>query len=170
MTQAQATTGLNLHDTDNDKQLEYICLSIDGIELLAARSSMVLVESVVDIDTTDRIDGSIGWLSCDGTKVPVFNLDRQLEPQQASPGQKLVCTVLRSSSAYIAIVCQDVTTFRDDSASLQPLPECMRVPGCPVDALCVQSETLHYAYQTSADSMIACYIDTNGRQPREVAS
>jgi len=118
----------------------FVSLSIGDVKILTQQSNITSIESSVDVDYSTGNYGAIGSINCNNQSIPVFRINDQLECVNEKPGEKMVCAVLKNNAETIALMCQEVSAFRQPVVKINSLPECMQTAACPVDSLCLYAE------------------------------
>lgn len=116
---------------------QYISLSLDNVNLLTEQTNITSIEDTKEIDYTDSLEGSVGWLHYNNHKIPVYGINDKFEVMNSRPDERMICAVLNSNDSYISILCRQVSTFKHQIVKIEHLPECMQTPACIIDSMCL---------------------------------
>ena len=130
-------TGAKEHNLNGNNPLQYMSLSVGGLDLLALQSSIVSLESIQDIDSKSPRPGSVGWLHYDNHQIPVYSLAENLEVERDISTHKNICAILKDQDTYLSLMCSEVNPFRQKIVKLHSLPECMQSTPTPINSLCL---------------------------------
>lgn len=120
----------------------FAVLNLESVALLVPLHEIYSLESARDIDSTRSAGGSVGAVRSADSWFSVFFLSDDLKPQTSLPDTFKVCAILAVGAVTLSLACRSVATLENTILDLQPLPECMRTAGSPIQALAHDGERL----------------------------
>ena len=139
---------------------QYMALSIGRTTLMTPLDSIASIDNLQHLDSSKPDNHSIGWILHKEQKTPVYSITDDLDFEQSVSAGKSACAVLSDHSRTIAVICDEVSLFKEDIIQVQALPGCMQTMTSPVDSLCIYrsngADCVNFI--TSIDSLVR-YIE-----------
>lgn len=133
----------------------YVRLAVDALSLVVPQSEIHTLEPLADVATDAASQGSVGWITAEGQRWPVYCFSKELTPMKTVPAGRRICVLVADGGRYFGLLCDQVQTLEGDQFLEWPLPECMKGPSSPVSSLILQGEKV-YGMTTAA--ALAAYI------------
>lgn len=131
-------------------------LKINGLSLLFQQGDVRTLESASDVDGSEPMAHSVGWVNYLRQRWPVFCLSEQLELQDEVPSSRRTCALLALEDGYAGVLCDDVSIIKQLAGTRHEVPPVMRAAVSPIREL-VASE--HGLLCVSSANHIAAYIE-----------
>lgn len=131
-------------------ETRYAQVRFGHLRMLLPQNDVRSVEPIMDVDTTQSLDGEIGRVNLAGTVWPVYSFDPDLQLTRPVPADHRVCVLISGGAGGFGITCSELTTVASAEIQRVPVPRCMRSPGPVLESLAV------------LDGAVACVIDASG--------
>lgn len=116
-------------------------LNIGNVELIIPQDEIVSIESTFTLNSMQEIKLSIGEISRDNVKVPVYCFSESMEILTGRPDDISKCVVIRHPDGDFSIVCNEIQNLVLSDMRLQNVPACMNSHHVPLTYLCLYKET-----------------------------
>lgn len=116
-------------------------LSMDGQCLLLPYQQVRLVESVLDLyPDPERPPGQ--WIRSDLGDLPVWSLDRHLQPLPTLPQERRFCVLLGVDDLLFGLSTRQFQLVSTEDCHWHPLPAALALADSPLTALVVRGERI----------------------------
>ncbi len=115
----------------------YALLQFGATRLMLAQPDIREIGGADDIDPADAPPGGVGWLRIGRQTYPVYCLSDDMVLTDGIPTLRQTCALLAHQGGQFGLLCDHVQIL-DTPGAFHPLPECLRLPDSPVEALVLQ--------------------------------
>ena len=115
----------------------YMRLTLGKTKYLIPQGEVIGLEPAIDVDLSGLDDGSIGAISYENLKLPVYCFTQNLELTRTLPESRRICVCLRHGDIQFGLLCDEVDNAQDLNFATFMVPECMKTENCPVEKLAV---------------------------------
>lgn len=147
-------------DLDSDKFVVdpsgwFAVLTIDRQKLLLAQNEIRTLEPVIDIDKKTKLPGTVGTLTIQNIRFPVYCVSEDLTVLEIIPTNRRICVLLDEGENSFGITCDKIETTNSEHLKFYSLPECMSLQDSPILALAIRGNELNCVTSTGR---LAAYI------------
>lgn len=128
-------------------------LKINGLNLMLPQADIRTLESASDVDISSPALGSVGWISYQQKRWPVYCLSDELALMQSVPSERHACVVLAIGAGYAGLLCDDIVVLKEFSGRRLDVPVAMRFSDTPVISLATYDQGV--ACVSNADRLTA---------------
>ena len=114
--------------------LDYVQVTLGKTRLLFPSTEVLSLEAMPETGTV----GSIGVVRLNGTELPVYNFDEELQLLHGSQNSRPACACLGNGRTAYGLLCDKTETVDGASLRMIELPPCMRSANTPVQFLATQ--------------------------------
>lgn len=107
-------------------------LKIGVLNLMLPQSDIRTLESATDIDTSNTVLHSVGWITYTQKRWPVYCLSDELIIMDEAPAERRACAMLAIGAGYLGLMCDDMIMQKNYVAQRYELPTAMRLPDSPL--------------------------------------
>lgn len=136
----------------------YVALVFGAHRLVLPQSALRTLEPAADLDPVQPPPGGVGWMASGADRWPVYSLDDDLQPTQATLVQRRICALLSAGDGVLGLLCDDLHRVPQSDAEVFPLPPAMALPGTPLRG--IVTYTGASAGLTSVDALTAYLVAT----------
>ncbi len=120
---------------------------IARLNLCLPQSDIVAVEARASVDTAGPGARSVGWVTHQQHRWPVYCLSEDLSLLFQVPAGRRACVLLAGTNGSLGVLCDEIRISPEGSGPTHAIPDAMRLPETPL--LGVQA----------MESGIACFSD-----------
>lgn len=131
-------------------------LRIQGLQLMFPQNEVRTLEAASDVDGSEPLPGSAGWINYLRQRWPVYCLSEQLLLQLDVPVERRTCALFALGQGYLGLLCDDVAIMKQVSSQSYALPTVMRNAHTPIQSLLMQDGQL---LCVSSAQQLAAYIE-----------
>lgn len=126
------------------KATHYALLGFEGIELSFPQDQVLNINSIGDVQPSNTPHREVGCVSHNDSVMRVFALSADLQPKTVSTKEHRFCVSFHiDGEPLFALTCDTVESLTiDKGASIQPLPELMKLDFTPIHWLLRHEEKL----------------------------
>ena len=149
-------TNMNTNNNATLTQAEnkVVVLSIDGLKLILPQGDIRTVESIGDVELTEKVPQSIGTINYRGQRWPVVCLSHELILLGVVPASRRACVMLACDGNYLGLLCDDARVLVNFMQQSFTMPNSMRTHDSPITSLiqyeqglaCLSNASRLYSY------------------------
>ncbi len=107
-------------------------LTIGALRLVLPRGDVCAVEAAADVDSTEPVRRSVGWIPHAQQRWPAYCLDPELALLPFVPPERRACVLLAWGGGYVGLLCDEVGAAKGVLDQEYALPRAMAVPESPI--------------------------------------
>ena len=109
----------------------FLQINIGKSRLLVPQAEVRSLESTLDMHTEKEDQSSVGSVFNNGVLIAVFNFDDKFNLDQSVPDSRRICVCLQDNDIEFSIICDAVSSIKQEEINLVDLPSCMKTTYCP---------------------------------------
>jgi hypothetical protein len=121
---------------------DFVRVTLVKTRILFPDREIIAIEPM-DIHKTDKDNGDFNYITKNGTKIPVYVFDEDLQLVSASDNQHKICVFLEDNQDRIGIICDEADKVTLDDVMLHELPECMLCTDAAIQNIAVSNNNLY---------------------------
>lgn len=114
---------------------QLMVMSIGQKNYYIAQEDISTFESIHELGLDKEIDNTVGYISEQGKKIPVYYLSPTLDFVTDIPESTKICVILNHIN--MALMCDEIRVMNTVNYKIMSIPECMYSDNSPLDSFCV---------------------------------